>query len=203
MSIDRLPPQSIDAEQSVLGALLIDRDAVIEVADLLRPADFYRGHHGTIYGAILDLYERREPIDIVTVSEVLERDGEPRAGRRRSLSDQPHQPHAHRGQRRLLRPHRRTQGRAAEPHRGRGAHRRHRLRGRPGRGRGHRPRRAGAVRRQSEAGGDAASVRCARCSTRRTTGSTTCTSTRARSAAYAPASATWTRSPPDSRSRTS
>ncbi len=75
MSIDRLPPQSIDAEQSVLGALLIDRDAVIEVADLLRPADFYRNHHGTIYGAILDLYERREPIDIVTVSEVLEREG--------------------------------------------------------------------------------------------------------------------------------
>jgi len=75
VSIDRLPPQSIDAEQSVLGALLIDRDAVIEVADLLRPADFYRGHHGTIYGAILDLYERREPIDIVTVSEVLEREG--------------------------------------------------------------------------------------------------------------------------------
>ena len=47
MSIDRLPPQSIEAEQSVLGALLIDRDAVIEVAELLRPEDFYRSHHGT------------------------------------------------------------------------------------------------------------------------------------------------------------
>ena len=75
MSIDRLPPQSIEAEQSVLGGLLIDRDAVIEVAELLRPEDFYRSHHGTIYGAILDLYERREPVDIVTVSEVLERQG--------------------------------------------------------------------------------------------------------------------------------
>jgi replicative DNA helicase len=73
LSIDRLPPQSIEAEQSVLGALLIDRDAVIEVAELLKPADFYRNHHGTIYAAILDLYERREPVDIVTVSEVLER----------------------------------------------------------------------------------------------------------------------------------
>ncbi len=73
MSIDRLPPQSIEAEQSVLGALLIDKDAVIEVAELLQPDDFYRQHHGTIYAAVLDLYERREPVDIVTVSEVLER----------------------------------------------------------------------------------------------------------------------------------
>ena len=73
MSIDRLPPQSIDGEQSVLGALLIDRDAVIEVADFLRPQDFYRQAHGTIYAAILELYERREPVDIVTVSETLER----------------------------------------------------------------------------------------------------------------------------------
>ncbi|HEY7600164.1 MAG TPA: DnaB-like helicase N-terminal domain-containing protein, partial [Candidatus Limnocylindrales bacterium] len=64
MSIDRLPPQSIDAEQSVLGALLIDRDAVIEVADVLQPADFYRQAHGTIYGAVLELYDKREPIDI-------------------------------------------------------------------------------------------------------------------------------------------
>ena len=76
MSIDRLPPQSIEAEQSVLGALLIDRDAVIEVAEQLRPEDFYRAHNGTVYGAVLELYERREPVDIVTVSEVLERAGQ-------------------------------------------------------------------------------------------------------------------------------
>ena len=75
MSLDRLPPQSIEAEQSVLGALLIDKDAVIEVAEFLRADDFYRGHHGTIYAAVLDLYERREPVDLVTVSEVLERTG--------------------------------------------------------------------------------------------------------------------------------
>ncbi len=73
MSIDRLPPQSIEAEQSILGALLIDRDAVIEVADFLRPVDFYRQAHSTIYDAILELYDRREPVDIVTVSEALER----------------------------------------------------------------------------------------------------------------------------------
>jgi replicative DNA helicase len=73
VSIDRLPPQSIEAEQSVLGALLIDRDAVIEVADFLRPQDFYRQAHGQIYDAVLELYGRREPVDIVTVSETLER----------------------------------------------------------------------------------------------------------------------------------
>jgi replicative DNA helicase len=73
LSIDRLPPQSVEAEQSVLGALLIDRDAVIEVADFLRPQDFYRQAHGTVYEAVLELYDKREPVDIVTVSEVLER----------------------------------------------------------------------------------------------------------------------------------
>ncbi|MEO6351420.1 MAG: replicative DNA helicase, partial [Candidatus Limnocylindrales bacterium] len=76
MSIDRLPPQSIEAEQSVLGALLIDRDAVVEVAEFLQPQDFYRNHHGTIFGAILELFERREPVDIVTVAETLERGGQ-------------------------------------------------------------------------------------------------------------------------------
>ena len=74
--IERLPPQSLEAEQSVLGAILIDRDAVVEVAEFLRPQDFYRQANGRIFTAILDLFERREPIDIVTVAETLERDGE-------------------------------------------------------------------------------------------------------------------------------
>jgi replicative DNA helicase len=71
--IDRLPPQSLEAEQSVLGAILIDRDAVVEVAEFLRPADFYRQANGAIFAAVLELFERREPIDIVTVAETLER----------------------------------------------------------------------------------------------------------------------------------
>jgi replicative DNA helicase len=74
--IDRLPPQSIEAEQSVLGAVLIDRDAMIEIAEFLKPEDFYRQAHGRIYAVMLDLSERREPIDIVTVSEALERSGD-------------------------------------------------------------------------------------------------------------------------------
>jgi replicative DNA helicase len=90
--IDRLPPQSLEAEQSVLGAILIDRDIVVEIAEFLKPEDFYRQSNGTIYRAILDLFERREPIDILTVAEALERgnDLEPVGGRAylSSLSDQ-------------------------------------------------------------------------------------------------------------------
>jgi replicative DNA helicase len=71
--IDRLPPQSLEAEQSVLGSVLIDRDAIVEVAEFLRPDDFYRQANGLIYGAMVELFERREPIDIVTVAEALER----------------------------------------------------------------------------------------------------------------------------------
>ena len=75
MSTERLPPQNVEAEQSVLGSLLIDRDAVIKIAPFLRPEDFYREVHGQIYGAVLDLHERREPADLVTLSDELERRG--------------------------------------------------------------------------------------------------------------------------------
>lgn len=75
MSLERLPPQNIEAEQSVLGSLLIDRDAVIKIAPFLRPDDFYREAHGQIYAAILDLHERREPADFITVCDELERRG--------------------------------------------------------------------------------------------------------------------------------
>jgi replicative DNA helicase len=74
--IDRLPPQNLDSEQAVLGSILIDRDAIIEVADFLHPEDFYRQAHGRIFAAMLGLFEHREPIDVVTVAEALERDGE-------------------------------------------------------------------------------------------------------------------------------
>ncbi|HET9014599.1 MAG TPA: replicative DNA helicase [Thermomicrobiaceae bacterium] len=73
--VERLPPHNIEAEQSVLGSLLIDRDAVIRIASFLKPSDFYRGGHGVVYQAILDLYNRREPPDFVTVVDELERQG--------------------------------------------------------------------------------------------------------------------------------
>lgn len=73
MSDRLLPPQNIEAEQSVLGSLLIDPDAIIKIASFLRPEDFYRETHGMIYGAILALHERRQPADLVTVVDELER----------------------------------------------------------------------------------------------------------------------------------
>ncbi|MFQ5854221.1 MAG: replicative DNA helicase [Anaerolineae bacterium] len=73
MATDRLPPQNIDAEISVLGSLLIDHEAIIKIASFLRPDDFYRESHGLIYAAILRLFERREAADMVTVSDELER----------------------------------------------------------------------------------------------------------------------------------
>jgi replicative DNA helicase len=76
MAVEKLPPQNIEAEQSVLGSLLIDRDAVIKVATFLRPEDFYREAHGVIYGAILDLHDRRQPLDFVTLCDELERKGQ-------------------------------------------------------------------------------------------------------------------------------
>ncbi len=63
-----LPPQDIEAEQSVLGALLLDRNAIHKVADLLAPEDFYRPEHKTVYEAVFNLYEKQEPIDILSVS---------------------------------------------------------------------------------------------------------------------------------------
>ncbi|HVL24890.1 MAG TPA: replicative DNA helicase [Thermomicrobiales bacterium] len=71
--VERLPPHNIEAEQSVLGSLLIDRDAIIKVASYLRPEDFYISANGTIYRAVLDLYNKREPTDFVTLSDELER----------------------------------------------------------------------------------------------------------------------------------
>lgn len=72
---DRLPPHNIEAEQSVLGSLLIDRDAIIRVASYLKAEDFYVSANATVYRAIQDLYNRREPTDFVTLSDELERRG--------------------------------------------------------------------------------------------------------------------------------
>lgn len=74
-TLERLPPQSLEAEQAVLGALLCSGDGVSRVVDLLEPEYFYRKAHTVIYAACLDLYESSEPIDIVTVSQFLADEG--------------------------------------------------------------------------------------------------------------------------------
>jgi replicative DNA helicase len=73
---DRQPPQDLPAEQSVLGAVLLSKDAIADVVEMLKPDDFYRPAHQTIYECVLDLYGRGEPADPVTISAELERRGE-------------------------------------------------------------------------------------------------------------------------------
>src|SRR3989344_4453477 len=70
MPIDpnKLPPQNIEAEQSVLGSLLIDKDAIIKIADIISAEDFYRRAHEEIFQAVVDLYQKREPIDLLSLS---------------------------------------------------------------------------------------------------------------------------------------
>jgi replicative DNA helicase len=69
----RLPPHSAEAEESVLGAVLLDKDGVISVSEFLRLEDFYDDRHGMIYEACLQLYEERVPIDVLTVAERLKK----------------------------------------------------------------------------------------------------------------------------------
>lgn len=68
---NRIPPQNLEAEQGVLGALLIDRDAITRVADIVRAEDFYRDSNGQIFAAMLELYEQHEPIDLVSLTDRL------------------------------------------------------------------------------------------------------------------------------------
>ena len=69
----KLQPQNIDAEKSVLGSILIDSDAILNVAEFLRPEHFYLEKHQSIFEAVLKLFESQEPIDIVTLSSALKK----------------------------------------------------------------------------------------------------------------------------------
>jgi len=68
---NQLPPQDIEAEQSVLGSLLIDKDAIIKIADITTANDFYRKSHEMIFDSMIELYTKSEPIDLLTVSSKL------------------------------------------------------------------------------------------------------------------------------------
>lgn len=70
---DKIPPQSIEAEQSVLGSMIIDKEAIFAAAEMLREADFYRTAHQKIFEAIMGLSEKGEPVDLVTLAEELQR----------------------------------------------------------------------------------------------------------------------------------
>ena len=74
-SFDRTPPQDVAAEQSVLGGMMLSKDAIADVIEVLRSTDFYRPAHEIVFDAVLELYGRGEPADAVTVSDELTKKG--------------------------------------------------------------------------------------------------------------------------------
>lgn len=74
--VTKLPPQNLEAEQSVLGSLMIDKEAITKIADIIQPDDFYKDTNGMIFETMVELYERREPIDVVSLSNRLEEKGQ-------------------------------------------------------------------------------------------------------------------------------
>ena len=72
-TVEKLLPQNIEAECGVLGSIIIDPEAIVQVSDFLHPDDFYRDAHRTIYEVILQLYEEHEPADFITICDELER----------------------------------------------------------------------------------------------------------------------------------
>ncbi|MFH1386507.1 MAG: replicative DNA helicase [bacterium] len=75
MAENRVPPQNLAAEQSVIGSMLLDKNAAMRAFEVLAPDSFYRDAHRFIYEAIVELFERGEPVDLVTVTEVLRKAG--------------------------------------------------------------------------------------------------------------------------------
>ncbi len=74
--VDRIPPQSLEAEMSLLGSILIDKDAMLKVADVVRAEDFYKDAHSRVFECIAELYDKNEPLDLLTLSNRLEEKGD-------------------------------------------------------------------------------------------------------------------------------
>ena len=72
MEVGKVPPHDLEAEQAVIGSMLTDNDAVISSIEVLKPEDFYREDNKIIYTAMVNLYNRAEPIDLITVKSELE-----------------------------------------------------------------------------------------------------------------------------------
>lgn len=70
-SFGRIPPQSLEAEQSVIGSMLLDKEVISSITEILKSDDFYRDDHKEIFDAVLELFDRGEPVDLITVSEQL------------------------------------------------------------------------------------------------------------------------------------
>ena len=75
-SFERVPPQNVDAEMSVLGGMMLSKDAIADVIEILRATDFYRPAHASVYDVVVELFGRGDPADAVTVGAELKRKGE-------------------------------------------------------------------------------------------------------------------------------
>ena len=73
LDLGKLPPQAVDLEESVLGALMLEKDALTDVIDILKPENFYRDANKEIYQSIIDLFNDSEPIDLLTVTSQLKK----------------------------------------------------------------------------------------------------------------------------------
>ena len=73
--VTRIPPHSVESEQSILGSILLDKDAIITVSETVRPSDFYKEAHKIIYECMLKLSNKNEPIDLITLTEELRKQG--------------------------------------------------------------------------------------------------------------------------------
>jgi replicative DNA helicase len=71
VGVDRVPPQSLEAEQSTLGSMLLDKEAIATAAEILVAEDFYRDAHRIIFDALISLFNKGEPADLITVTEAL------------------------------------------------------------------------------------------------------------------------------------
>ena len=71
MELGKVPPHDLEAEQAVIGSMLTDKDSVISALEILKPEDFYREDNKVIFGAIVNLYNKAEPIDIITLKSEL------------------------------------------------------------------------------------------------------------------------------------
>ena len=74
--LGKVQPQSLDLEEAVLGAMMMEQTAVNSIIDVLKPESFYRDAHRRIYAAIVDLFHASEPVDILTVTETLRKAGD-------------------------------------------------------------------------------------------------------------------------------
>src|SRR4030066_2188931 len=74
--LDRLPPQNIEAEQSILGAILIDNEALSRALEILDPEDFYKQSHRKIFNVMTGLFDKSEPIDLITLTDYLKKKDE-------------------------------------------------------------------------------------------------------------------------------